>query len=81
MYAQSTKQPLIYSYIIYPQTTQDITPDVLNIQGGSLDFWNGCANVLIWDLQFGIGEIILGLKFRGSRCAICGLKFGIGQII
>ena len=30
--------------------------------------------VLIWDMQFGLGEIIWGLKFRDPKCAICGLK-------
>ena len=46
-----------------------------------LDFWNGAANVFIWGLQFGGGEIIWDLKFPGSKCAICGLKFGSGKII
>ena len=30
-----------------------------------LDFWNGGANVLMWGLQFGEGEIIWGLKLPG----------------
>ena len=33
--------------------------------------------MLIWCLQFGVGEIISGLKFRGPKSAICGLKFGL----
>ena len=37
--------------------------------------------MLIWGLQFGLGEIICGLKFRGPSCAICGLKFAVGEII
>ena len=37
--------------------------------------------MLVWCLQFGIGEIIWGLKFRGPKCAIGGLKFGVGDII
>ena len=31
--------------------------------GGLLDFWNGGANVFIWGLPFGAGEIIWGLIF------------------
>ena len=53
----------------------------LKPKGGLLDFWNLSANVLLWDLQFEPGEIIWGLKFRGPKCAICGLKFGVGEII
>ena len=34
--------------------------------------------MLIWDLQFGVGGIIWGLK--GHRCTICGLKFRVGEI-
>ena len=49
--------------------------------GGLLDFKNGGANVLIWGLQFVVGQIIWGLKFRGPKCAICGLKFGVREII
>ena len=37
--------------------------------------------MLIWVLQFRVGEIIWGLKFRGSKCAICGLKSGEDIII
>ena len=37
--------------------------------------------MLIWGLSFGASEIILGLKFRGPKCAICGPKFGVGKII
>ena len=37
--------------------------------------------MLIWCLQFWIGEIIWGLKFQGPKCAICGLKFEVGEII
>ena len=44
--------------------------------GGSLTFGTG-ANVLI----FGVGKIILGLKFQCPKCAICGLKFWEGEII
>ena len=49
--------------------------------GEPLDFWNGVANVLIWGLQFGAGEIIWGLNIRGPRCAICSLKFEVDEII
>ena len=45
-----------------------------------LDFWNGGANVFIWGLKFGTGEIIWGLKF-GTGGIIWGLKFGTGGII
>ena len=48
---------------------------------GLLDFWNGGANVLIWGLQFGVGEIIWGVKFQVPKCALCCLKFGVGEII
>ena len=37
--------------------------------------------MLIWGLSFGEDEIIWVLKFRGPKCAICGLKFGVGKII
>ena len=37
--------------------------------------------MLIWGLQLGVGEIIWGLKFRGPKCAICGLKFLAGEVI
>ena len=37
--------------------------------------------MLIWGLQFGVGEIILGLKLQGPKNAICGLKFGVVEII
>ena len=30
--------------------------------------------MLIWGLQFRVGEIIWGLKFRGPKCTICDLK-------
>ena len=43
--------------------------------------WNIDANVLIWDLQFGVSGIIWGLKFQGPKCAICGLKVRVGEII
>ena len=46
-----------------------------------LDFWNEGPNVLIGGLQLRAGEIIWGLKFRGPKCAICGLKFGVEDII
>ena len=49
--------------------------------GGTPRFLTGDTNVLIWGLQFGVGEITWGLKFRGPRCAICSLKFGVGEII
>ena len=32
-------------------------------------------------MQFGVGVIIWGLKFRGPKCAICGLKYGECKII
>ena len=35
----------------------------------------------IWSLSFAASKIIWGLKFRGPKCAICGLKFGVGKII
>ena len=38
---------------------------------GLFDFWNGGANLLIWGLQFGSGQIIWGLKIRGPKCTIC----------
>ena len=50
------------------------------LPGGLLDFWNRDANPLIWGLQFGVGKIVWGLKFRGPRFAIFGLKFGINEI-
>ena len=38
------------------------------IPGGLLDFWNGGANVLIFEgLQFVVGEIIWSLKFQSSQ--------------
>ena len=37
--------------------------------------------MLIWGLQFGVGEISWGLEFRGPKCAICGLKFGVNEIV
>ena len=37
--------------------------------------------MLICGLQFGVGKIIWGLKFRSPKCAICGLKFGVKKII
>ena len=48
--------------------------------GGLLDVWNEGANVLIWDLSFGTGEIIWDLKFRGPKCAICGLNLGLARL-
>ena len=36
--------------------------------------------MLIWGLQYGVGEIIWCLKFQGPKCAICGLKFGIARL-
>ena len=50
-------------------------------RGELLDFWNGAANVFIWSLKFGEGEIIWDLKLQGPICTICGLKFGVGEII
>ena len=44
--------------------------------GNSLTFGTGVLICL-----FGVGEIIWGLKFRGPKCAICGLKFAVSQII
>ena len=41
----------------------------------------GSPYILIWGLQFGVGEIIWGLKSRGPKCTICGLKFRVGEII
>ena len=38
------------------------------------------ANLLIWGLQFESGQIICGLKTRGPKCAICGLKLGVGGV-
>ena len=38
-------------------------------RGKLLDFGNGGANVLIWGLTFGIGDIIWGLKIRGPKWA------------
>ena len=32
-------------------------------QGEHLNVWNGGAKVLIWGLQFGVGEIIWVVKF------------------
>ena len=37
------------------------------------------TGVLTW--LFGVCEIISGLKFRGPKCAICGLKFWQSEII
>ena len=42
----------------------------------SLTFATGAANVLIWGLQFGVGEIVWGMKFRGPKGAVCGLNLG-----
>ena len=44
-------------------------------QGGTLDFWNGGANVLISQ------RLIWGLKFRGPKGAICSLESEVGKII
>ena len=52
-----------------------------SLGGKLLDVWNRGGNVLIWGLQFEVGEIIWGLKFRGLRFAIFGLKFGVGKSI
>ena len=54
---------------------------MLHFQGEFLHLWNERANVLIWGLQFGLSEIIWSLKFRGPKCAICDLKFGVGELI
>ena len=35
--------------------------------------------MLIWDLQFGVGEISWRLKSRAPKSAVCGLKFGVGK--
>ena len=35
----------------------------------------------IWGLQSGVGGIIWRPKFRGSRCAICGLRVELGKVI
>ena len=40
--------------------------------GGLLDFWNGGANVLIWDLKFGVLQIVWGLKFQGPEYTYLG---------
>ena len=37
--------------------------------------------MLIWGLQFGEGKLIFILKFQGTKSAICGLKYGVGEII
>ena len=41
--------------------------------------------MLIWGLQFGVGEIIWSLKFRGSKCClwseICGGRDYLGSDI
>ena len=43
--------------------------------GGLLDFWNWASNVVIWGLEFGVGEIIWDLKFQGfSFCLNMCLK-------
>ena len=44
--------------------------------GNSLTFGKGVLMCLL-----GEGKIIWGVKFRGPKCAICGLKFAVGQII
>ena len=46
-----------------------------------LDFWNGDANVLIWGRKFWVSKIIQCLKFWGPKSAICGLEFGVSEII
>ena len=48
-------------------------------QGGG-ELFEGGDNVLIWSLQFGLSEIVWGLKFQGPKCAICDLKFREGEI-
>ena len=52
-----------------------------DIPGRLLGFWNGGTNVRIWGLQFGVGKINWGLKFQGPKCAISGLKLGVGEEI
>ena len=37
--------------------------------------------MLIWGLQFSVGEIVWGLKLFRPKCAIYGLKFGVGENI
>ena len=37
--------------------------------------------MLIWGLQLGVRKIFWDLKLRDPRCAICGMKFGVGEII
>ena len=36
--------------------------------------------MLIWGLPFAAGKIIWGLKCRGPKCVICGLKFAVGRM-
>ena len=38
-------------------------------EGQLLDVRNGGANVVIWGLKFGMGEIVWGLKIRGPKWA------------
>ena len=38
---------------------------------GTLSLLERGANLLIWGLQFGSGQIIWGLKIRGPKCTIC----------
>ena len=52
----------------------------VNTQGEVINFWNGGANVLIRGLQFGEGEIIWSLKFRGPKSNVYGLKFGVTRV-
>ena len=44
--------------------------------GQVLVFLNGADYVLIWGRRN-----YLGSEFRDPKCAICGLKFGVGEII
>ena len=50
--------------------------DSVTFGTGVLMYLFGVCNLKL----FGVGGIIWGLKFRGPKCAICGLKFGAGEI-
>ena len=59
----------------------DATSTACFLQGGTglIDFWNRGGNVLIWGLQFEIGEIIWGLIY--SQYALVQAIFLVSRFI
>ena len=59
-----------------------VQTNVVSVAGGLLDFWNGVAHVLIWDLKFGIGLGYFETGLWEIRCItennFSGLRFFLG---